>query len=438
MDEDIERKIRLLRMSGLLANWDEYLRLAREGSWSHARLLEHVVETEYEIKKENSRKLRMKKAKMPERFVFETYPFDRQPKLSKKKLANIYDSFDYMEKKRNIVWIGPTGTGKTGLATSFLVAGDRKGLQGQVRHVPRPRRAAVPVRGRPQRGEARQKLRVLRLPSDRRAGLHRGGADTGRPLLLAHAKEARKENDADHLEPGLQPVVILSEKRPFDRRPDRPSDGKQPRGEHEKLRQPSGQARADVTRTADELRGVALDEVWKNSGVRATAATLPNGERRADPFRRPAPKFMNWKLGVGGGGAIDLAMHLMDCDFKTALRWLDANFAAVPFLEKQRLNSKAFRPPPRCDAGLPIIKEYLCSRRRIPLQAVNALLKSGRLYADSRNNAVFPMLGKNAEVVGAELRGTGAAKWRGMAPGSRKSPRRFHRQLAQKKENGPL
>ena len=131
---------------------------------------------------------------------------------------------------------------------------------------------------------------------------------------------------------------------------------------------------------------------------------------------------MNWKLGVGGGGAIDLAMHLMDCDFKTALRWLDANFAgAAAFLEKQRPNAKAFRPPPGCDANLPAIKEYLCSRRRIPLHAVDALLESGRLYADRRKNTVFPMLGKNAEVVGAELRGTGAAKWRGVAPGSRKS-----------------
>jgi DNA replication protein DnaC len=130
MDGDVEKKIRRLRMSGLLANWDEYLRLAREGSWSHARLLEHVVGEEYEIKTENARKLRMKKAKIPEQFVFETYPFDRQPKLSKKRMANIYDSFDYMEKKRNIVWIGPTGTGKTGLATSFLAQAIEKGFGG--------------------------------------------------------------------------------------------------------------------------------------------------------------------------------------------------------------------------------------------------------------------------------------------------------------------
>ena len=193
MDEDIESKIRRLRMSGLPANWDEYLRLARQGSWSHARLLKHVVETEYEIKEDNSRTLRMKKAKMPEQFVFETYPFDRQPKLSKRKLANIYDSFDYMEQRRNIVWIGPTGTGKTVLATSFLVQAIEKRLQRQIRHLSGPRRAALPVRRRPQRSQADQKLRVLRLPSHRRTALRRGGADPGRPLLFAHAKKTQEQ-----------------------------------------------------------------------------------------------------------------------------------------------------------------------------------------------------------------------------------------------------
>ena len=175
-------------------------------------------------------------------------------------------------------------------------------------------------------------------------------------------------------------------------------------------------------RTADELRGVALEKVLEKSGSRRDKSDSSKWRTPRGPVSTTGPKFMNWKLGVGGGGAIDLAMHLLDCDFKTALRWLDANFA-VPgaLLEKQRPNPKPFRPPPRCDAGLPTIKEYLCSRRRIPVQAVNALLKSGRLYADRPNNAVFPMLGKNAEIVGAELRGTGPAKWRGVAPGSRKS-----------------
>ena len=60
-------------------------------------------------------------------------------------------------------------------------------------------------------------------------------------------------------------------------------------------------------------------------------------------------------------------------------------------------------------------------RRCIPAHAINAIVNSGRLYADCRNNAVFPMLGKNTQIVGAELCGTGAAKYKGMSPGSNKS-----------------
>ncbi|MDI6795028.1 MAG: ATP-binding protein [bacterium] len=61
----------------------------------------------------------------------ETFPFSRQPKLNKKKLLTIYDSFDYMRKKQNIIWIGPTGVGKTGLASSFLIQAVNRGHTGR-------------------------------------------------------------------------------------------------------------------------------------------------------------------------------------------------------------------------------------------------------------------------------------------------------------------
>lgn len=67
------------------ANWDQYLDKARKANFSHARLLEYVLDQEYQIKKENSRKARVQHAKIPEKLVMETFPFDRQPKLSRKK-----------------------------------------------------------------------------------------------------------------------------------------------------------------------------------------------------------------------------------------------------------------------------------------------------------------------------------------------------------------
>jgi DNA replication protein DnaC len=43
---------------------------------------------------------------------------------------SLYDRFDYMIKQRNIVWLGPTGCGKSGLATGFLLQALDRGYRG--------------------------------------------------------------------------------------------------------------------------------------------------------------------------------------------------------------------------------------------------------------------------------------------------------------------
>jgi len=131
MDEKIIEMLKYIRLWGLLANWDRYNELARKENFSHVRLLKYIITEEYKIKKENSRKMRLSRAKIPEKFVMETFPFDRQQNLNRKKILNIYDTFDYMTKKQNVVWIGATGTGKTGLATAFLMQAINEGRSGR-------------------------------------------------------------------------------------------------------------------------------------------------------------------------------------------------------------------------------------------------------------------------------------------------------------------
>ena len=131
MDDETAKILKYLRLWGLLAHWDEYLTLARKQRFSHVRLLSYVLEQEYKIKSDNARKLRLQRAHIPELLVMETFPFDRQPKLDKKRILSLYDGFDYMTKSQNIVWVGPTGCGKTGLATSFLVQAIHRGYTGR-------------------------------------------------------------------------------------------------------------------------------------------------------------------------------------------------------------------------------------------------------------------------------------------------------------------
>lgn len=73
----------------------------------------------------------MARAKIPIKYAFETYPFDRQPNLNRKKLEQYYDSLEYVENHRNVVFIGPTGSGKTGLATAFLLQAINRGHSGR-------------------------------------------------------------------------------------------------------------------------------------------------------------------------------------------------------------------------------------------------------------------------------------------------------------------
>ncbi len=133
MDDELVKTLKYLRMSNLLLRWDEYLAVARKGRFSAHRLLRHVLEEEAHTRRANALEHRLKRARIPEMLVMETFPFQRQPKLDKKKMVSIFDAFDFFEKSQNIIWVGPTGCGKTGLATGFLVEAIHRGGTG--RHV---------------------------------------------------------------------------------------------------------------------------------------------------------------------------------------------------------------------------------------------------------------------------------------------------------------
>jgi len=121
MNDQLATKLSYLRLGGLLTHWDDYLKLAGDQRFSHGRLLTHIVDEEYRIKQDNARQLRLQHARLPEPWVIETFPFERQPKLNQKKIMALYDSLDYLTRSQNIIWLGGTGVGKTGLALSFLV-----------------------------------------------------------------------------------------------------------------------------------------------------------------------------------------------------------------------------------------------------------------------------------------------------------------------------
>lgn len=131
MNDSLTQQLKYLRLKELLAHWDDLLKLAARKNFSHDRLLRHVIEEEYRLRRENARAFRLKQAAIPEALVMETYPFNRQPKLNKKKIMALYDSMSWMTNAENIIWLGKTGCGKTGLASGFLIHAINQGCSGR-------------------------------------------------------------------------------------------------------------------------------------------------------------------------------------------------------------------------------------------------------------------------------------------------------------------
>lgn len=130
MDSTLKNQLQYLELSHLAENWEAIHKEAMQTNPSYHRFLSRIVEEEYERKTEKARLARLKRAKIPELFVMDTFPFHKQPRLKKKLVLEFYDSLLFMKDKQDLLFIGPTGCGKTGLATSFLVHAVNQGFRG--------------------------------------------------------------------------------------------------------------------------------------------------------------------------------------------------------------------------------------------------------------------------------------------------------------------
>jgi len=79
---------------------------------------------------------------------------------------------------------------------------------------------------------------------------------------------------------------------------------------------------------ADRLRSVPLETVLTLRGARQDPDDRAKWHTERGPLSIAGVKFFNWHQHQGGGGAIDLVMHLAGVDYRTARSWLEANASA--------------------------------------------------------------------------------------------------------------
>ena len=152
-------------------------------------------------------------------------------------------------------------------------------------------------------------------------------------------------------------------------------------------------------------------------------------------------KFYNHDRQSGGGGSIDLVMHVAGYTFKQAVAYLNhevgpelAVAAAAQYgarrgqeiVERERGEPARFMPPARDEGRWPQVRAYLTEERDIPRGMIDELHARGTLYADRRANAVFLRTDAGGQAVGASLRGTlPGSQFQGLALGSRRDEGHF-------------
>ncbi len=185
----------------------------------------------------------------------------------------------------------------------------------------------------------------------------------------------------------------------------------------------------DLHRRAAAVRTLPLETVLLFHGAVRDRHDRRKWHTEQGPLSVSGPKFINWRRGQGGGGAIDLVMHLAGVDFRTAVAWLQQHLAAGPPTTVRAASRESAAPERSRTLRLPApdgrmlgrVRRYLTRQRRLEPSLIEPLVQCGRLYADHRGNVVFLLVaGKAQRPVGAELRGTGPRVWRGLAPGTRK------------------
>jgi hypothetical protein len=155
---------------------------------------------------------------------------------------------------------------------------------------------------------------------------------------------------------------------------------------------------------ADQLRDLPLEDVAWHLGL----DKADKGENRwkglGQVININGSKWYDFTAEKGGGGAIDLVMHVAGCNFRQSLAWLCDRFGSEGMLRASRAKveeqaTKIIADEPVPQFILPVedgskwlsVKNYLIKARGLPENFVDGLHSKGWLYADEQQNAVFTM-----------------------------------------------
>jgi DNA replication protein DnaC len=128
MNEELEQLLANLHLKTVAARFDEYLAAAEKDGTPFPGLLVQLLRAEWQARQESALAARIQRAKMPESWSLESFPFKIQTGVNQRQIRS-FATLDFIPKAENIVFVGETGVGKTGLACGLLLKAVQNGYR---------------------------------------------------------------------------------------------------------------------------------------------------------------------------------------------------------------------------------------------------------------------------------------------------------------------
>jgi DNA replication protein DnaC len=117
-------RLRLQRASAVLS---DIAAAAQQQSKSHLDFLDELLEEEVAHKEQLRVEKTLRIAGLPFVKTIDEFDFPFQPKLDKQQVKSLFD-LSFIERRENVIFLGPPGVGKTHLAVSLAVKACRAGI----------------------------------------------------------------------------------------------------------------------------------------------------------------------------------------------------------------------------------------------------------------------------------------------------------------------
>jgi DNA replication protein DnaC len=130
MTEELEQLMKNLHLKRMLEIYAEQLKAAEKEDVSYSEFLVRLLRAEWHSRQEQALKARIQRAHLPEDWTLETFPYSKQPGVNRKQIRT-FAELDFIPKAENIVFIGKSSMGKTGLASGILLKALENGYRCQ-------------------------------------------------------------------------------------------------------------------------------------------------------------------------------------------------------------------------------------------------------------------------------------------------------------------